>query len=348
MAKLPRLFLAKFEQVLLYADGPQIVLLSAPGGLSKLIGIAINLDGATYPFFAAQASNEQFQDYLHERFDLRYLLMKPDLRRHYIFDLADETDGAVPVSRHKFELERDETFLPEAGLFARDHTEPVVVELGEFQATQTFGIDGKWDLPEFSRFYGQVTDLYSLFNSVDLFLNDQANFEQQNRVRLAFVKPFQGGGSYVSLYDSLDSASPRANRLSVEGIAYNSPGYVRVSGRQKPLAEVRSLLEHVEANMSSLAEHYRALDRFLSEAKLKRLPANRFSRSTPGATAVYDLTKALLEALDFMSYEDLLRLSDYNTLIAAKVSLSIYRRATRLIEFFLQGRANFDVPSSQT
>ena len=39
---------AKFEQVLLYADGPQVVMLSAPAE-SKIIGVAVNRDRDLLP-----------------------------------------------------------------------------------------------------------------------------------------------------------------------------------------------------------------------------------------------------------------------------------------------------------
>jgi hypothetical protein len=345
MARGAKQFSAKFEQVLLYADGPQVVLLSAPSK-SKIIGVAINLEGYQNPFFAAQISDDQFHDYLNEKFDLRYLLLKPDFRRHFLFDLGSVHDGFVEVLRYNFQSDIEEEFLPDAGVFSRDHTEIFKSDTEEVQSLQTFGIDGKWDLPEFSRFYGQVTDLYSLFYGVDIFLDEQADIDQRQRVQNAFVKPFEGGGSYVSLYDSLAIAAPRTNRLRVEGIEYNSPGFVRVRGKPKPLAEVRELLEHLERNSFAIAEEYRALLRLLSVNKLRRFPASQFNSNSTLYPAVLDLTKRLVEAMDVASHDSLLKMASGNALVAAKVALSIYRRAYRLNEFFLQGRASFDTPTS--
>lgn len=346
MARGTKQFIAKFEQPLIFIDGPQVVLLSAPAQ-SKLVGVAVNLPEMIYPFFAAQVSDEQFVDYLNEKFDLRYLLLKPDFRRHYKFDLNDVSDGLVEVERYKFSPEVDEALLPDAGIFSRDHTEPVIAEMSEARYDQTFGIDGKWDLPEFSRFYGQVTDLYSLFNSVDIFLDEQADIDRRQRVRESFVKPFEGGGSYVSLYDSLEVAAPKASRLQVEAMSYHSPGYVKVRGRQKPLAEVRALIEHIERNAELLSEDFKSLNKFMGENKLRRYPAARFGEYHPLSPALKELSKKFSDSMDAVEYADLLRMAGGNVLIAAKVCLSIYRRAMRLNEFFLQGRASFDVPSSQ-
>ncbi|QYC11033.1 hypothetical protein [Brevundimonas nasdae] len=46
-------------------------------------------------------------------------------------------------------------------------------------------------------------------------------------------------------------------------------------------------------------------------------------------------------------YEGILKMSAGNALIAAKVTLSVFRRGKRLLEFFLEGRVSYDKPSSQ-
>ena len=52
--------------------------------------------------------------------------------------------------------------------------------------------------------------------------------------------------------------------------------------------------------------------------------------------------------MDVVDYDSMLVMAGNNMLIVAKVLLSIYRRATRLLEFFLEGRVSLDVPSSQS
>src|SRR5690606_11038584 len=116
---------------------------------SKIVAVAINRDGMEYPFFGAQVTEDQFVDYVRERFDLRYLLMRPDMKRHFIFDLATGEEGQVHLVRHKLAPEEAETLLPDAGLFAREHTEKVQLTSLQGRSEETFGIDGKWDLDEF-------------------------------------------------------------------------------------------------------------------------------------------------------------------------------------------------------
>ncbi|MNS96160.1 hypothetical protein D3C72_1304460 [compost metagenome] len=337
---------AKFEQVLLFAGEPQIVLLSGPAG-SKVVAVAINRDGMELPFFGAQVTEDQFVDYIRERFDLRYLLMKPDMKRHFMFDLSSTHEGNVQLARYTLTTEESERLLPDAGLFAREHTEKVELPSLQGRSEETFGIDGKWDLDEFSKLYGQVTDLYSVFSSVDAFLDEQASIDKRQRIQDAFLKPFEGGGSYVSLYKSLTSVQSQSARLDVQGIQYHSPGYVKVKGQTKPLSEVRELVGHIEANLVELEKHYKALYVLLRQNNLLRMPSDRFDKTGVTAQRVEISTRALSDALEAYPYDSVLKMSAGNQLIAAKVTLSVFRRGKRLLEFFLEGRVSYDAPSSK-
>ena len=300
-----------------------------------------------FPFFGAQVTEDQFVDYMRERFDLRYLLMKPDMKRHFIFDLANSSEGDIQLARHSLTQEESDTLLPDAGLFAREHTEAVQLPSLMGRSEETFGIDGKWDLDEFSKLYGQVTDLYSVFSSVDAFLDQQASIDKRQKIQNAFLKPFEGGGSYVSLYKSLNATHSRSDRLDVQGIQYHSPGYVKVKGQTKPLSEVRELVLHLEANLIEIETHYKALYDLLKSYKLLRTPSSRFPNSGDMVDRIKISTKALSDVLEAYPYEGILKMSAGNALIAAKVTLSVFRRGKRLLEFFLEGRVSYDKPSSQ-
>jgi hypothetical protein len=66
----------------------------------------------------------------------------------------------------------------------------------------------------------------------------------------------------------------------------------------------------------------------------------------PVAGDIQFRANVLSEALDAVPFSQVLAMAGGNALIAAKVVLSIYRRALRLHEFFLEGRASYDHPSS--
>ena len=346
MARKPKLLEAKFDQVLLYLDVPQVILLSAIAD-SKVIAVAIKeYPDYEYPFFAAQVSTSQFMDYMAEKFDLRYILLKPDMKRNFVFDLSLMEDGMVSLVREKISSDNIEKYLPDAGLFAREHTEDLSVTIRLPQAEQKFGVDGSWDLPEFSYFYSNVTDLYTVFNSIDMFLDKHTALNKKTQITNSFIKPFQGGGSYRGFYGSLLDAHTKENRLRVGGISYHSPGYVTLKGYPKPFSEIKNLIANFEANYTNIYDRYHDLNGILSKAKLLRAPAENFNNNTSMARTISDHSKLLAEVLDVVEYNAILSMAGHNILICAKVLLSIYRRASRLYEFFLEGRVSLDIPTS--
>jgi hypothetical protein len=71
-----------------------------------------------------------------------------------------------------------------------------------------------------------------------------------------------------------------------------------------------------------------------------------FNSNTRIAGVIFDLSKNLAVKLDVVDYDSLRVMAGENTLVVAKVLLSVYRRALRLYEFFLEGRVSLDVPTS--
>jgi hypothetical protein len=330
---------AKFEQILLEADGPQIILLSSAGD-TKIIAVAVDEEGYDYPFFGAQVTIEQFEEYLSQRFDLRYLMLRSKFKRHYLFDFGSLHGPEVSMLSVKLNPQNEERYLPDHGFFAREHTHSYMRHVARPQTEQIFGVDGAWDLSEFSHFYGQISDIYAFYNSVDVFLDDQISQDQKSRVKGAFLKPFQGGGSYLSLYDSLAAVQTKSNRLHVGGISYNSPGYVKIKGAAKPFLEIRELLAHLDTNSALITAGYNSLRSYLVQQKLLALPAEKFDLTSDVAKTVEAKTIDFAEILGAVEYEVIDKMSDKNGLVAAKVLLSLYRRAMRLHEFFLEGRAS--------
>ena len=99
--------------------------------------------------------------------------------------------------------------------------------------------------------------------------------------------------------------------------------------------------------MIEIETHYKALYDLLKSYKLLRTPSSRFPNSGDMVDRIKISTKALSDVLEAYPYEGILKMSAGNALIAAKVTLSVFRRGKRLLEFFLEGRVSYDKPSSQ-
>ena len=244
MAYRARKITVRFNQILIYSDGPQLLLLDT-ATTTRMIAVAVFMEGYENPFMGVEISRDQFGDYLSQKSDLRYVFTNPTYRPTYVFEYDALFHGDSRLTSMQLDDAALEAMLPEHGLFARDPTAPVAERPFAPQGVHKFNIDGSWDLPEFSKFYGQLTDLYAMFNGVDVYLDKQASFDDRRRVQEAFIKPWQGGGSYGSFYDSLQAVQDRYDRLKVGGIQYNSPGYLDVRGRDEPFEDIYKLLENI-------------------------------------------------------------------------------------------------------
>lgn len=344
MPRRTKIIKARKPQTLIYIDGPQLIVLETEQA-TRVMAVAVNYEDWPYPFLAVEVPRDQFSEYLSDRCDLRYIFANPPRDRWYLFDLAELEHPPLILKSLEIKSKALEELLPEHGLFSRDHTEPFSDTEYAPLDKQTFLIDGSWDLPEFSRFYNQITDLYSMFISVNIYDDGQANMDSRRRVQEAFIKPWQGGGSYTSFFDSLTSVQDRYDRLKVSGIQYNSPGHVNVSGREEPFRQIYALLRLMSEDRHQLSKGYAELHKFLAENKLLSLPAERFDRRSPLAAEVEERGKAYAVQLQAVPYDTLYRMSGRDSLIAAKVLLALFRRVDRLNDFIREGRVSVPAAS---
>ena len=340
MARHRRPRAAKYLQTLIFYDEPQLMLLSTEGD-SLLIALAIEDDILQDPYLAAEISKDQYGEYLAERFDLRYLFTNPYFKAWYFFEGTQSNNGWYPLYRVTGPEHLKPSVWPGHGLFARDHTEDTQEYSVAYQANETFDIDGSWDFPEFGKFYGQYTDLYVVVHSAEIFANDNEPHVRKRQLQEAFLKPWRGGGSYVSFYDSLFYAQERQDRLRVGAIKYASPGYVDIKGNPKAFAEMRLLIESYSANSAALTKEYKDLYQFLAGLKLLKVPPEKFDRTSDLAGEVGERARNFAAQYRVFSYETFFEMSGRDHLVTAKVLLSIHRRIEKLYQFFRQGRVSF-------
>lgn len=327
---------ASLDQVLLWYDGPQVVLLKADD-LHYVIAVAADEEAREDLFFGALVNLRQLADYQAERFDLRYLLTHPGSRKWYLFSLDDDKAPQISLRSINRNSPLIKKYLPLSGFFARAHEEIRAAKFIAPSATERFDIDGSWDLGEFSSFYGQVEDIYYLFNSMEKHADPKVSDEEKRRVEDALLRPFQGGGSYLGFYGDIANDNDRGSQLRVSGIQYNSPGFVEVKAKQKPFDDMIGLLRAFSDAPMQARAAYRALYQYLSENRLLKAPANTYIIDDV-VTSINSLSHELATALRGVNFSEVFVMSRRNSLVAAKILLSIHRRTERLYKFFEQGR----------
>ncbi|MBB6227403.1 hypothetical protein [Polymorphobacter multimanifer] len=326
------------EQVLLWYDGPQILL----GSISrnrKIIAVAIADNNHEGQFLGAAVSDEQLLSYDEGKYDLRYLITQCFYGEWYSFLYEPDQDKIC-----FYKINRDSALIidsiPEAGLFSRSHDPITKLPVAIDYSTEKFSIDGHWQFAELSKFYNQVSDIYHIYNTIRRITEVMPNGNEERQIQSNFLRPFQGGGSYVGMFNSIANDNFDYAPLRFSGVKYNSPGWIEVKGRREQFGQTVALIDHFANFSQSIKTSYTELYSYLSKTNLLSADADVFIMDSV-LSEIKQLTLQLCVNLPDIRFGDILKLSSDNYLVTAKVCLSICRRGERLASFFLQGRANY-------
>ena len=332
---------AKYVSTLVYLDEPQVVMLDR-GDDAKIIGVAIEKEGYDFPFLGAEISFTQWERYNRQFVDLRYLFLLPRWKRWYIFDLGDQDENdRVPLENAEKEDFKNEKYLPSHGFWARSHTEDdPVFEASTEIVTQKFVIDGTWDPPDISQFFGRINDLYSFFLGIGKFLSTNASHEQKRALVEAFTdNTLHSGFNYVNFYGDLRGLVRFGERLAMPAIVKQSPGFVNVEGKSATLQDVANALATYETMQETLKEQYNDLHKFLSRMKLlTKKGSGRLEKGDAISEEIKKKNAAFADNLQ-INLGAINKLTSNDSLLAAKILLSHYRRLERYHLFFAEGRA---------
>jgi hypothetical protein len=329
---------AKYLKTLVYMDEPQVVLFSS--GQARVVGIAVpedTIDGM--PFVGVTVSKSDWQSYLDGSVDLRYLFTYPIHRSVFQFDLSDMK--AQRVWMHPIGVELPEKWLPAPRFFSTSHTEPDE-ESRLSETTTRLLIDGEWDMPDLGMFYNRYSDVYYFLAVTDQYSDDAIDEVRKRKTLDAFQDcVFKGGFSYVNFYDDLAGNVSRSERLNIDKIKYESPGYVTIHGDDEYFDDLKILVEGFLENREKAKKKYGELHSYLSKGKFLPMAANTFANNDSTANYIMDKTNELAVLLNIPNLEAIRSLVNSNALAFAKIVLSFHRRLEDTSKYFAQGRIAF-------
>lgn len=332
---------AKVLQILLWYDQAEIVLLKV-SHIEYILAVssayADNEDGT---FVGAGMTFSRIEEYQEGKFDLRYALAHANLRKYYTFQF-DGLSDKVALTRIKKSSEIIAASLPEAGFFSREHHDIDLVQHKITDALEKFDVDGGWELGEFSKFYGQIEDIYYMFNDLNLFNDSSTSYQTKSVIRKAFDRSWGGGGSYVAFYDKIANDNSHVAPLRVSGIQYNSPGYVAVRAKKKPFDSMIALLQAYADSGLEIRKAFNALDKFMSFTGLSK-PDSKIVALTPVVRQeLTTLANNLSLLLPGIKFDELTQMAGNDVVISSKVLKSVVRRVEKLYAFFEQGRVKYE------
>src|SRR6202012_4007278 len=129
---------AELKEVLVEYDGPQLLLLRSAKD-RDMLAVAVEKEPMRQAFFTCEVRQKVLHKYFSEKVDLRFVFEQG--YRHYFFDLAEAHQGAITAISASESEEQSEEFWPEAGAFARVHTNPYKL-VDRAEAVRTYNIDG--------------------------------------------------------------------------------------------------------------------------------------------------------------------------------------------------------------
>jgi hypothetical protein len=329
---------AKFVQILEYMDGPQAVLLERSADF-KIVGVAIDEPIGQHSFFGSAISYDQWERYRRGMLDLRFLFMFPRWKQWFVFKLAFNKDGTIDLRRVARDEHAEQHYIPDAGFFSYDHSEPIKFTRTERYWTFKYVTDGVWDLPDFTEFYHKLTDIYVFSLALKKYQSDDILLTDKKRIRESFMgHPLRGGSSYINLYNDLASTQRLDERLSVGRLQYSSPGHVDVRGRLDIFTDLRTTFHKFDREYEQLKSDYKILHEFLRQHKLLSMDADKFEYDDPLARHIEETSRKLAYRFSLAGDELIFEMTDKNALKFAKVVLSYFRRVERYFMFFAEGR----------
>lgn len=332
---------ASIEQIILWYDRPEIILLKV--NLSEFI-LAVSSgsgeDASDDLYIGASMNLTYLAEYQDGKFDLRYALAHANLRRYWTFHFNGH-ENSVDLTKVKKSSDIVAESLPDSGFFSREHHKIKVVDQFVPDAVETFDIDGSWELGEFSKFYGQVEDIYYMFNDIRRFNHPNTNMQTKEVISKALDRPWRGGGSYVAYYDKIANDNAPTAKLRVSGIQYNSPGYVALRAKKRPFDDIIALLQAYAHNMPEMRKAHNSLYRFMGHNKLLKADSNNFV-SAPIRNSVQEYALKLDAYMPGVSYLTFRSMAHSNEIVAAKVLLSVFRRMDKLYRYFEEGRVKYE------
>jgi hypothetical protein len=329
---------ARIVEDLVDYDGPQLLLLKTDRN-RHMLAIAIKRDGLSEPFWGCEIRDKTYDGYFAQKLDLHFAFTHPFGNTYYFFDLALAENYAVKLVTAQPREADNPAYWPKVGFFARSHTNPFNLSR-VVAATRSFKIDGKWAANDFSHFHGKMSDLYGLFGVLGRLQGAHSTTERAFIQQAIQTRFWQGGGSYLGFYDSLIDRNRllRLAPLEVEKIQYASPGEIVLRGNNRALSDVSDIIDVLDERGDALARSYRGIYRVLrKEELLSARPSTPFS-SAATQKLVLKLTREFAEQMQLERIDQIFEACDDNTLVFAKVMLSIFRRAKEVYMFHAEGR----------
>lgn len=231
--------------------------------------------------------------------------------------------------------------LPDPGFFSDSHTTSFRMD-SLSRGRERLLLDGTWQLQDFGRFQQLYAEVYSFFAAIDLLKAANVNDDVKSRLRnLISSLPYQGGGSYLSVFRGLDKELPKEVGVGLVGITKNSPGEMVLAGVGDHFTDAKLAVQTFVEHSGSARQMYSQLHNFLKRLGLLKESVSKYSRADAANGEIEAMARSLLTVYGVHDYDMLKDICSGNSLAVAKVALGFHRRVANSAVFLLRGVFNF-------
>lgn len=324
---------------LIYFDGPLLSLFRGDQWDWLYMWVDTNQRG-TDRWLVFRTDREDLVTYLQRQASLRELLIGS--AAIYSLDKKIVHDG-IETSIHRqaqfVPTAEVEEYFPDADSYF-DESLTRDVEATREIAPNIFSIPvkGRWFLPDIGKFSKNFTRLYSfIYCSRPQFVS---NLEE--KMRRYLESPWQGGYSRVNFFDALHRQIPSIHDMRVANYNYNSPGDIKIEALSSVGADVVTLVLRYLNSKASVDKDYKIIDTIIGKANLRkenlsRISDDRLIIAAEHLDSIKEKLRSIGDALELENEFGTLARMSPNTVVQAKVVISLVRQVSKLADYQSSG-----------
>ena len=223
-------------------------------------------------------------------------------------------------------------------------------ELQPAYGVHEIGMDGEWELLDFSGFGRQYVQVYSFMYAMNVAFPGNVFIEESvlDEVSLAFRRfPWRGGWSSVHFYNSLRNATPEIHRPRINSLRFESPGIIEIGGALAAITSLATIVYVVSRSAREIEQTYHQFHTHAQERKLLRIEVRKaeIDLKRDELDFAKDATRQLATLLEFEDVKTLEATTE-NSIASMKIMFSLYRRVRKLVALKHSTRKHLDCVGS--
>jgi hypothetical protein len=202
-------------------------------------------------------------------------------------------------------------------------------------------MDNKWGLTDLYDFPHALAQTYASF----CFASDLSPRDAERINDALRDYPWKGGYSIVNIYTVLQNQVPTEYRPKINSIKYASPGWIELILHVDSVVHVAAAVAAIAGSAVAVTKAYAAIQRILHDIRNEndRAALGKFLLLKEQATALRGLCDELSKLIGFNKFHELVKRTDGDLEVAAKLLCAQFRRLKNIAEYTKKGQVDLPI-----